>query len=79
MRRCHSPRRASAELSRAAITDPADGRVLQHLVSGATAGIAEHIAMYPVDTVKTRMQALGHPGQRASSCVLPAAALMQEV
>lgn len=34
------------------------------MFAGATAGIAEHVAMYPVDTVKTRMQALAHPGQR---------------
>ena len=34
------------------------------MLAGATAGIAEHVAMFPVDTVKTRMQALGHPGQR---------------
>ena len=33
-------------------------------MAGATAGIAEHVAMYPVDTVKTRMQALAHPGQQ---------------
>lgn len=34
------------------------------MLAGATAGIAEHVGMYPVDTLKTRMQALGHPGQR---------------
>jgi len=34
------------------------------MLAGAVAGIAEHVAMYPVDTVKTRMQALGHPGQQ---------------
>jgi len=34
------------------------------MVAGALAGIAEHIAMYPIDTVKTRAQALAHPGQR---------------
>lgn len=34
------------------------------MLAGATAGIAEHVAMFPVDTVKTRMQALGHPGQQ---------------
>lgn len=28
----------------------------QHMVAGAAAGITEHIVMYPVDTVKTRMQ-----------------------
>lgn len=34
------------------------------MLAGAIAGISEHIAMYPMDTIKTRMQALGHPGQR---------------
>jgi len=34
----------------------------QHMAAGAAAGVAEHVAMHPVDTVKTRMQALGHPG-----------------
>jgi hypothetical protein len=38
--------------------------LMQHMLAGGVAGIAEHIAMYPVDTVKTRMQALAHPGQR---------------
>eukprot|EP00879_Flechtneria_rotunda_P018405 GHRR01019307.1.p1 GENE.GHRR01019307.1~~GHRR01019307.1.p1 ORF type:complete len:291 (+),score=94.23 GHRR01019307.1:733-1605(+) len=37
---------------------------MQHMIAGATAGITEHVAMYPVDTIKTRMQALSHPGQR---------------
>lgn len=37
---------------------------VQHMLAGAVAGIAEHLAMYPVDTIKTRMQALAHPGQR---------------
>lgn len=37
---------------------------LQHMIAGALAGIGEHVAMYPVDTVKTRMQALAHPGQQ---------------
>lgn len=36
------------------------------MLAGAVAGISEHIAMYPMDTIKTRMQALGHPGQRVS-------------
>jgi hypothetical protein len=27
-----------------------------HLVAGAAAGAAEHVFMFPVDTVKTRMQ-----------------------
>lgn len=37
---------------------------MQHMAAGAAAGIMEHVAMYPVDTIKTRMQALSHPGQR---------------
>lgn len=39
---------------------------MQHMAAGATAGMGEHLAMFPVDTVKTRMQALAHPGQQAS-------------
>lgn len=35
-----------------------------HLLAGAIAGVAEHAVMFPVDTIKTRMQALAHPGQR---------------
>lgn len=40
-----------------------------HMVAGAAAGIGEHVAMFPVDTVKTRMQALAHPGQQLHSSV----------
>ena len=40
------------------------------MLSGAVAGIAEHIAMYPADTLKTRMQALGHPGQQVCTFYL---------
>lgn len=39
----------------------------QHMFAGGVAGITEHIAMYPVDTIKTRMQALAHPGQQVSN------------
>ncbi|CAL8466353.1 g5889 [Coccomyxa elongata] len=35
-----------------------------HMLAGAVAGTLEHTLMFPVDTVKTRMQALAHPGQR---------------
>ncbi|KAJ4840479.1 hypothetical protein Tsubulata_000393 [Turnera subulata] len=31
----------------------------QYMISGSIAGLAEHMAMFPVDTVKTHMQALG--------------------
>ena len=41
---------------------------LQHMLAGAIAGILEHTLMFPVDTIKTRMQALAHPGQQASPC-----------
>lgn len=37
---------------------------LTHMLAGAAAGMAEHTVMYPVDTIKTRMQALSHPGQQ---------------
>lgn len=33
---------------------------LQHMVAGATAGIVEHVAMFPLDTIKTRMQVQPH-------------------
>ncbi|MEW5320102.1 MAG: hypothetical protein WDW38_011201 [Sanguina aurantia] len=35
-----------------------------HMIAGGVAGTVEHVFMYPVDTIKTRMQALSHPGQR---------------
>ena len=31
------------------------------MIAGGVAGTVEHVAMYPVDTIKTRMQALSHP------------------
>jgi len=34
----------------------------QHMLAGALAGTVEHLAMYPLDTVKTRMQAVPHGG-----------------
>jgi hypothetical protein len=30
--------------------------------------VGEHVCMFPVDTIKTRMQALAHPGQQVSCC-----------
>jgi solute carrier family 25 iron transporter 28/37 len=34
------------------------------MVAGAVAGTMEHTLMFPIDTIKTRMQALSHPGQQ---------------
>lgn len=34
----------------------------QHMVAGALAGMTEHLAMFPMDTVKTRMQSYAHAG-----------------
>ena len=49
---------------RASATRPPGARARpQYMASGAVAGMAEHMLMYPVDTVKTRMQALGPTGQ----------------
>ena len=39
------------------------------MAAGSAAGIAEHIAMFPVDTIKTRMQALAAPGSGVSGTV----------
>eukprot|EP00882_Tetradesmus_deserticola_P013489 GHRQ01014321.1.p1 GENE.GHRQ01014321.1~~GHRQ01014321.1.p1 ORF type:complete len:147 (+),score=49.55 GHRQ01014321.1:800-1240(+) len=50
-----------------------DGRTFAaHMLAGAAAGVTEHTAMYPVDTIKTRMQALSHPGQRLHGSVVRA-------
>ncbi|TGZ73390.1 hypothetical protein CRM22_001548 [Opisthorchis felineus] len=37
---------------------PASSSLREHMLAGACAGIMEHIVMYPVDSVKTRMQCL---------------------
>lgn len=39
----------------------------QHMLAGSVAGMVEHMAMFPVDTVKTRMQVLSTPGNKAST------------
>ncbi|CAI5471106.1 unnamed protein product [Closterium sp. Yama58-4] len=47
----------------------------QHMVAGSVAGMVEHMAMFPVDTIKTRMQALattGPPVPPAPSAPSPA-------
>lgn len=36
---------------------PAHGTFFAHSLAGAAAGMAETAAMYPLDTIKTRMQA----------------------
>ncbi|KAI8470861.1 MAG: mitochondrial carrier domain-containing protein [Monoraphidium minutum] len=53
---------------------------VSYMIAGSLAGVGEHVAMYPLDTIKTRMQALGHPGQRLHTSTLQAlrAALRRE-
>ena len=41
---------------------PAESVFYAHMASGALAGAAEHTAMFPVDTIKTRMQAAAGGG-----------------
>ncbi|XP_005355513.1 mitoferrin-1 isoform X2 [Microtus ochrogaster] len=43
---------------------PTSASVSTHMTAGAMAGILEHSLMYPLDSVKTRMQSL-HPDPRA--------------
>lgn len=38
--------------------DPTQVPLWKHMLAGSAAGIMEHVAMYPVDTVKTQMQAV---------------------
>ena len=42
------------------------------MFAGSAAGIAEHVAMFPVDTIKTRMQAIPAPGVKLSNTVATA-------
>ncbi|XP_026193335.1 uncharacterized protein LOC34618690 [Cyclospora cayetanensis] len=50
-----------------------DWPLMHHAIAGSFAGVMEHLAMYPVDTLKTRMQAFRGP-PRPSSHRLHAAA-----
>ena len=44
------------------IADGVDGlNHAGHMVAGAFAGAAEHVFMFPIDTVKTRMQVRHFP------------------
>ena len=36
--------------------DPSQSTFTDHLIAGSVAGWAEHIALYPVDTIKTHIQ-----------------------
>jgi len=42
----------------------------KHSVAGSCAGVMEHIGMYPLDTIKTHMQALRPGGQVHLSDIL---------
>jgi len=46
--------------------------------AGALAGVAEHCAMYPVDSVKTRMQSLSCSKQRSMSMLQMMRSIVQE-
>ncbi|CAN3353249.1 mitochondrial RNA-splicing protein Mrs4p [Diutina catenulata] len=48
---------------------PDDASLAAHLMAGAFAGIMEHTVMFPIDSLKTRMQMLGS-GQSMSSSVI---------
>lgn len=34
--------------------DPSRGTLSEHVIAGSSAGLAEHIVMFPVDTIKVR-------------------------
>ncbi|XP_072997773.1 uncharacterized protein [Typha latifolia] len=54
------PTAAAGEISVAAV--PYDGLLFwQYMIAGSVAGVVEHTAMFPVDTLKTRMQARSPP------------------
>eukprot|EP00310_Coccolithus_braarudii_P015632 CAMPEP_0183346060 /NCGR_PEP_ID=MMETSP0164_2-20130417/11287_1 /TAXON_ID=221442 /ORGANISM="Coccolithus pelagicus ssp braarudi, Strain PLY182g" /LENGTH=136 /DNA_ID=CAMNT_0025517275 /DNA_START=129 /DNA_END=535 /DNA_ORIENTATION=- len=50
--------------------DPSKGSFTQHALAGSMAGVAEHSLMFPVDTIKTVMQARSLP--RSSNLLLAA-------
>jgi len=51
----------------------------QHAVAGSCAGMMEHVAMYPIDTIKTRMQAVRvDASQRPPGVVQTARTVLQE-
>merc|ERR1719468_1042670 len=35
---------------------PEKGSLLKHMVAGSTAGMVEHVSIFPIDTIKTHMQ-----------------------
>eukprot|EP01029_Cantina_marsupialis_P009478 TRINITY_DN2205_c1_g1_i1.p1 TRINITY_DN2205_c1_g1~~TRINITY_DN2205_c1_g1_i1.p1 ORF type:complete len:351 (+),score=84.72 TRINITY_DN2205_c1_g1_i1:110-1162(+) len=39
--------------------DPSKGSFVHHMIAGSCAGLMEHAAMFPVDTLKTHLQATG--------------------
>eukprot|EP00210_Caulerpa_lentillifera_P009020 g8609.t1 len=57
-----APKERNAPVFRIRTYDGLD--YFSYMMSGAVAGIAEHCVMYPLDTIRTRAQALAHPGQQ---------------
>ncbi|PSS11363.1 Mitoferrin like [Actinidia chinensis var. chinensis] len=62
--------------SAASTTDGGDNphngpRFLKYMLAGSVAGMVEHMAMFPVDTLKTRMQMVGASPSCAASPPLP--------
>lgn len=49
---------------------PEDASIAAHLSAGAFAGIMEHTVMYPIDSIKTRMQMLVAGQQQSNSVIL---------
>ena len=49
---------------------PGENTFLAHMIAGSIAGVTEHTAMYPIDTLKTHVQVLHCVFERQTSCSL---------
>eukprot|EP00743_Colponemidia_sp_Colp-15_P004342 GILK01004684.1.p1 GENE.GILK01004684.1~~GILK01004684.1.p1 ORF type:complete len:346 (-),score=44.15 GILK01004684.1:169-1095(-) len=50
----------------------------QHMIAGATAGVMEHICMFPVDTIKTRLQVYSPTAPRYTGVISAAASIYKQ-